>query len=334
MPIDQSDRRLDRRSLTRGIAGLGLGAALGVVPSHLAAQGATPAPAVPESESARATTLPGFAHHTTLVNGFRMHYLVGGQGEPHVLLHGAFETWWVWHAVMPALAERYTVIVPDLRGAGDSGRPVGGYDKRTMADDVSQLVDQLGFDRIDLVGHDIGLMVAYAFAAAQPERVRRLALLDAPIPGVGPWEAVASSLWHFSFVAVPDLPEALVAGQERLFLSWFYRNSAYNPSAITPADVDEYVRTYAAEGGMRTVFNYFRAFPQDIEDNRALARTPLPMPTLALGGVAGVGEATLASAQAVATDVRGGTIEECGHWIPLERPAELTARLLAFFGEG
>lgn len=322
--------RISRRGALRGIGGIGAAAAVGAVPGSVAAQGASP---VGTPAAAAATVVAGVSHHTVTVNGFRMHYVVAGQGDPIVLLHGAFETWWEWHRIIPALAERYTVIAPDLRGAGDSGRPVGGYDKRTMADDVFRLVGQLGFDRIDLVGHDIGLMVGYAYAAAHPEAVRRLALLEAPIPGVGPWEEISRSLWHFAFSAVPDLPEALVAGHERLFLSWFYRNFSYNPAAITPADVDEYVRTYAAEGGMRGVFNFFRAFPEDVEQNRAYARTKLPMPVLALGGRGSLGDLVVASAREVATDVRGGTIEQCGHWIPLERPEELTARLIDFLDE-
>lgn len=327
-----SERRvstISRRGALRGIGAAGAAAAIGAAPGRATAQGASPV----GTPVATAAEVAAVTHQTATVNGVRMHYVVAGQGDPVVLLHGAFETWWEWHRIIPALAERYTVIAPDLRGAGDSARPVGGYDKRTMAEDVFQLVSQLGFDRIDLVGHDIGLMVSYAYAAARPEAVRRLVLLDAPLPGVGLWDEIAPQLWHFAFQAVPDLPEALVAGRERLYLSWFFRNYAYNPAAITPADVDEYLRGYAAAGGMRAVFNYFRAFPEDVEQNRATARTPLPMPVLALGGVAGTGEVALASARAVAGDVRGGTIERCGHWIAAERPDELAARLLAFFGE-
>jgi pimeloyl-ACP methyl ester carboxylesterase len=330
----------DASSIAIGRRGL-VGAALGGAASALAALPLAPraaaqaaAPASPVAAADPAAIDPRFAHHTTTANGVRLHYVRGGQGEPLVLLHGYTQTWYEWRKVLPALADRFDVIAPDLRGAGDSDRPAGGYDKRTMAEDIRALLDGLGIDRIRLVGHDIGLMVAYAFAAAYPDRVGQLVLLDAPLPGVGPWDALAPQVWHFAFHAVSDLPEALTAGREREYLSWFWRAYAYDPSAIGPADADEYVRAYAAPGGMRAGFDWFRAFPQDAADNLESARTPLPMPVLALGGAAGTGEVSLQSARAVATDVSGGVIDHCGHWIAEERPDELVARLLAFFGEG
>ncbi|WP_193196829.1 alpha/beta fold hydrolase [Nostoc sp. MG11] len=162
-----------------------------------------------------------FTHHTIQVNGVRLHYVVGGKGDLVVLLHGYAQTWYEWRKIMPALAEHYTVIAPDLRGAGDSDKPLTGYDKRSLANDIYQLVKQLGFQQVYLVGHDIGLMVAYAYAAAHPDDVKRLVVIDAPIPGVEPWEEVITSpmVWHFAFHAVPNLPEALVAGRERTYLS-------------------------------------------------------------------------------------------------------------------
>jgi pimeloyl-ACP methyl ester carboxylesterase len=162
-----------------------------------------------------------FMHHTANVNNVRLHYVMGGRGEPVVLLHGFAETWYMWRHIMPELAKHYTVIVPDLRGAGDSDKPATGYDKRTLAEDVHQLVRQLGHQRLFLVGHDIGLMVAYAYAAAHPADVRRLALLDAPIPGTKVFEDMERSprVWHFAFHNVQNLPESLVAGRERIYLT-------------------------------------------------------------------------------------------------------------------
>jgi pimeloyl-ACP methyl ester carboxylesterase len=276
-----------------------------------------------------------FIHHTTNVNGIRLHYVTSGRGEPVVLLHGFASTWYMWRHVAPELAKRYTVIIPDLRGAGDSAKPVGGYDKRTMAEDIYQLVRQLGHQRIFLVGHDMGFMVAYAYATAHPEDVRRLVLLEGLLPGVGVWEEAKHKpiFWHFGFHSVPNLPEALVAGRECIYLNEFWEHGAYNPAAITEADKQEYLRSYAAPGGMRAAFEYYRAFPEDERQNRESARRKLTMPVLALGGAQAIGALVLSTAQAVATNVRGGVIERCGHWIPEERPEYLTEQLLTFFGE-
>jgi len=278
-----------------------------------------------------------FTHHTATVNNVRLHYVMGGRGEPVVLLHGFAETWYMWRHVMPELAKRYTVIVPDLRGAGDSDKPASGYDKRTLAEDIHQLVTQLGHQRIFLVGHDIGLMVAYAYAAAHPAEVRRLVLLDAPIPGTRVFEEIERSpmVWHFAFHNVRDLPEALVAGRERIYLTeGFYRALSYNPAAFTEADVDEYVRCYSAPGGMRGGFEYFRAFKEDARQNKEYFKNKLPMPVLALGGAQSLGPTMVAMANEVAANVRGGVIERCGHWVADERSEYLTEQLLAFFGEG
>lgn len=277
-----------------------------------------------------------FVHHTAVVNDVRLHYVTAGRGDPVVLLHGWPQTWYQWRRVIPALAERYTVIAPDMRGLGDSSKPATGYDKRTVADDIYKLVRQLGFERIFLVGHDWGGPVAYAYACAHPEDVRRLVILDVMIPGAGleqiPQASRRGGLWHISFHGVRDLPEALITGRERLYLSWFYR-SAYNPTAITEEDIDEYVRCYSAPGGLRAGFEYYRALWDDVEHNAENARTRLAMPVLALGGERGFGHRTLRSMQALAEDVRGGVIERCGHWIAEERPDYLIEQLLTFFGE-
>jgi pimeloyl-ACP methyl ester carboxylesterase len=277
-----------------------------------------------------------FTHHTTPVNDVRLHYVTAGQGDPVVLLHGWPETWYQWRKIIPALAERYTVIAPDMRGLGDSSKPATGYDKRTVADDIYKLVRQLGFERIFLVGHDWGGPVAYAYACAHPTDVRRLVILDVPIPGAGleqiPQASRRGGLWHISFHGVRDLPEALIAGRERTYLSWFYR-TAYNPAAISEEDIDEYVRCYSAPGGLRAGFEYYRAIWDDVDHNKENAKAKLKMPVLALGGKYSFGKRTLSSMQALAEDVRGGEIDRCGHWVSEEQPEYLVEQLLAFFGE-
>ena len=278
----------------------------------------------------------GFEHHYAHLDGVTLHFVTAGaaDAEPLVLLHGWPQTWYEWRHVMPELARRWRVIAPDLRGLGDSSRPPGGYDKRTVAADIWQLLCRLGVEKFSLVGHDWGGPTAYALAAAHPEAVRRLAILDVAIPGAG---AVGISQggkrWHHAFHGVPDLPEALVAGRERLYLAWFFRTFGHRPDAVSVADIDEYVRTYSKPGALRAGFGYYRAVEQDARDNaEIIARFKLPMPVLALGGAESWGRRleTLESMRLVATDVRGGIIAESGHWIPEEQPALLLEQLVPF----
>ena len=223
-----------------------------------------------------------FSHHTATVNGIQLHYVMGGKGDPVVLLHGWPETWYSWHHVMPALAKNHTVIVPDLRGLGDSSKPPTGYDGKTLAEDIHQLVTQLGFKTIFLVGHDIGTQVAYSYAAAHPTEVKKLVVMELTIPGFAP--AGRMPLWWATFHQTPDVPEALVEGKEMTYLSWFFHNLPFNPAAITQADINEYVSHYSAPGGMSAGFEHYRAFPQDAIQNMNYSKTKLTMPVLALGG--------------------------------------------------
>src|SRR5262245_50303992 len=219
-----------------------------------------------------------FSHHTATVNGIQLHYVIGGKGDPILLLHGWPETWYAWHRVMPALAKNYTVIVPDLRGLGDSSKPPTGYDGKTVAEDLHQLVTQLGFKSIFLAGHDIGAVIAYPYAAAHPTEVKGLAVWEAPVPGFLP--PGRPPLWWIPFHQTPDVPEALVEGKEKEYLSWFYQNLAYDPGAITQAAINEYVSKYSAPGGMRAGFEYYRALPQDAMQNQNYSKTNLTMPVL------------------------------------------------------
>jgi pimeloyl-ACP methyl ester carboxylesterase len=283
----------------------------------------------------------GVTHHFTAIGDVLIHDVTAGRGPAVVLLHGWPQTWWEWRRVIPPLAERYTVIAPDMRGLGDSSRPLAGYDKKTIADDIWRLVhDTLGHEQMFLVGHDWGGPTAYALAAAHPEAVRRLVILDVVIPGSGDDFSQGGRRWHHQFHMTPDLAEALTQGREEIYLSWFYRTFAYRPDAIGADDVKEYLRTYRQPGAMRAGFAYYRAIGQDIADNEAnIARLKLPMPVLAMGGAVsypharGRGSEPEQSLRRVALDVRGEVVDECGHFIPEETPDLLVARLLAFFGE-
>jgi pimeloyl-ACP methyl ester carboxylesterase len=277
-----------------------------------------------------------FSHHMASVNDIQLHYVTGGQGDPIVLLHGWPETWYEWRHIMPALAKNYTVIAPDLRGLGDSSKPLTGYDGKTVAEDIHQLVTQLGFKTILLVGHDIGTQVAYSYAAAHPTEVKRLVVMDLTIPGFEP--AGMMPIWWRSFHQTPDIPEALVQGKEMMYLSWFYRNLAYNPSAITQTDINEFVSHYSAPGGMHAGFEYYRAFPQDAIQNMNYSKIKLTMPVLALG--AGYiptfgGNITMPTIvygmQKLAQNVTGITVPNSGHWIPEERPHFVIKMLENFF---
>ena len=266
----------------------------------------------------------------------RLHYVTAGKGPAVVLLHGWPQTWFMWRDVIAGLAGRYRVIAPDLRGLGDSSRPIGGYDKKTMAQDVWRLThDVLGERRLFVVGHDWGGPTAFALAAQHRDAVRRLAIFDVPVPGDGT-PVMFTNRWHHALHWELDFPEALTAGREELYLGFFYRNWGARPDAVTEEAQREYLRTYRQPGAMRAGFNLYRATPQDVADNQAfLAEGKLEMPVLCWGGRHGRGRGpgALASWQRVATDVRGGVAEDCGHWIPEERPDWTVEQLLAFFAE-
>ena len=269
----------------------------------------------------------------------RLHYVTAGSGFPVVLLHGWPQSWYEWRGIIPGLAERYRVIAPDLRGLGDSSRPAEGYDKKTVAGDIWRLVhDVLGISAFYLVGHDWGGPTAYAVAAAHPEAVRRLAVLDVTIPGDGSANiSQGGRRWHHAFHQTMDLPEALVAGREDIYFGWFYRNYGARPDALSEADIAEYLRVYRQPGALRAGFSYYRAIPTDMADNAATAAGfKLPMPVLALGGDRswGRGMEVVESLRRMALDVRGGVVENCGHWMPEEQPSEVLRQLLGFFGEG
>jgi pimeloyl-ACP methyl ester carboxylesterase len=283
-----------------------------------------------------------FSHHTASVNGIQMHYVIGGQGDPVVLLHGWPQTWYAWRHVMPALARNYTVIAPDLRGLGDSSKPITGYDGNTTAEDIYQLVSQLGLgQKIYLVGHDVGAQTAYSYAAIHPNNVSKLVIMDYVFPGFYPPSLEGVCCWWFSFHQTRDVPELLTAGKEREYLSWHYRGLAYNQEAITEADIDKYVSSYSASGGMRAGFEYYRAFPVNAEQNKVLSETKLQIPVLALGGdiypaLGGdaPGNFALDSTQGLAENVKGVIVPLSGHYIPEERPDFLVEKLAEFFGEG
>ena len=265
------------------------------------------------------------------VNGVRLNYLTSGQGDPVVLLHGYAETSHMWLPLMPSLAKTRTVIAPDLRGAGQSSAPADGYTKAAMAQDIYALVRSLGYERIRIVGHDIGLMVAYAHAAQHPGDVQSIVLMDAFLPGVGNWRDVwlMRDLWHFHFYG--ETPLALVAGRERIYLEHFWNDFAADRTRSVPeSDRQFYAAAYAQPGHMRAGFEYFRAFEQDAQDFAQFAKTPLQMPMLVLTGEKASGEFLIQQGQLVATNVEGVVIRNSGHWLMEEAPDQVIPKLVEF----
>jgi pimeloyl-ACP methyl ester carboxylesterase len=269
-------------------------------------------------------------------NGATIHVRFGGQGPAVVLLHGYGETGDMWAPMAADLACNYTVVVPDLRGLGLSSKPASGFDKKTQAGDVAGVLDALKIERADLVTHDIGNMVGFAFAAQHPQRVGRFALIDAPVPGVGPWEEILKNplLWHFRFGG-PDM-ERLVAGRERIYLDRFWNEFSATPARFSETSREHYAKLYALPGAMHSGFAQFAAFDQDAIDNRAYlaAGGKLAMPVLAIGGEKSFGTAMAAVMRAAATDVTEGIIPDSGHWIMEENPTATVTMVRAFLDGG
>lgn len=276
-------------------------------------------------------------HQTLQLGRVALHVASVGSGDPVVLLHGWPQTWHEWRKVAPLLAGRYRLVMPDLPGLGDSGRPDGGYDKKTLALDLREMCERMELGRFHLVGHDWGGPTAFALACAAPDVVRTLTVLDVTIPGVGPDVSQGGKRWHHAFHVTPELPEALVQGREREYLGWFFGEFSWRPGAIEPAAIDEYVRCYSQPGGLRAGFAYYRSIAVDKADNQAILESGfrLPMPVLALGGARaearGRGDEPLESLRLLASDVRGGAVPDCGHFIAEEQPEWLAERLLEFF---
>ena len=282
-----------------------------------------------------ASTAPaGFAERSAEVNGVRLHYFIGGKGSPVVLLHGYTQTSHMWLPIMPSLARRHTVIVPDLRGAGGSAKPKSGYDKKSMAVDIHELTSSLGFNHVRIVGHDIGLMVAYAYAAQFPQATERVVLMDAFLPGIGNWKDVwlMRDLWHFHFYG--DVPLALVKGRERTYFEHFWNDFAADPKHSVPeADRRIYAKAYAQPGGMRAGFEYFKAFLQDAIDFEQFSKNKLSMPVLVLTGERASGNFLIEQARLVAMNVEGMVIQGSGHWLVEEAPSQVIPQIVAFIDE-
>jgi pimeloyl-ACP methyl ester carboxylesterase len=265
------------------------------------------------------------------VNGVKLHYLIAGKGDAILLLHGYAETSHMWLPLIAKLAGNHTVIAPDLRGFGQSAAPPDGYTKKAMAQDIHALMVKLGYSKVRVVGHDIGLMVAYAYAAQYPTEVDRIVLMDAFLPGVGDWTHVwlLRDLWHFHFYG--KTPLALVTGRERIYLEHFWNDFAADPKkSLSEADRKFYASEYARPGHMAAGMEVFRAFEKDADDFGGFAKTPLTMPMLVLSGEKAGGNFLIEQGRLVAGNVEGVIVKGSGHWLMEEAPDQVIAKLVEF----
>lgn len=284
----------------------------------------------------------GFAHHFASVNGLRFHYVDGGASHADapviVLLAGFPESSYAWRKVMPLLGQQYRVLAIDLPGQGDSDRPLDGYDTQTVAQRTHSLLAHLGIRRYHLAAHDVGAWVAFPYAHLFADEIQALVLMDAGIPGVTLPDALPSAsdrawkTWHFSFHAVPDLPEILLAGRERAYLEWFFWSKTADPTCYGEAEIAEYLRIFTAPGGMRAGLSFYRSAALSAQQNAALAAVrPLPMPVLGLSADQGSIADMSAALRPFASHVSGATLAHCGHFQPEEQPAAVAEALQRFF---
>ena len=265
-------------------------------------------------------------------NGATIYVRAGGKGPAVVLLHGFGGTGDMWAPLAKVLIRDHTVIVPDLRGMGYSSYPDAGYDKKTQATDIATVLDKLNVQQTALVTHDIGNMVGYALAAQYPDRISKWVVIDAPLPGIGPWDEILKSpmLWHFNFRG-PDM-DRLVKGRERIYLDRFWNELSADPKAIDEATRRHYAKIYARPGAMHAAFEQFATFnTKDVVDNKAfLEKGKLTMPILALGGEKSFGDQQAAIMREVGSNVEGGIVKNSGHWIMEEQPDQTVALIRAF----
>jgi pimeloyl-ACP methyl ester carboxylesterase len=273
----------------------------------------------------------GFVSKTAEIDGVKLHYATGGHGPAVILLHGYAETSRMWTPILPVLGEKFTVIAPDLPGIGDSGIPSTGLDMKAAAIRIHGLARSLGVEKARVVGHDIGLMVAYAYAAQFPAEVEKLVVMDAFLPGVEGGDAVYNNpgLWHFRFHG--ETPEALVRGRERVYFDYYWNEFAADKTrSLSEADRKAYTEAYSRPGRMKAGWAYFASFPQTAKDFAQLSQTKLTMPVLSIGGEKSLGDVLGQQMKLVATDVTVVVLKDTGHWILEENPKGTTDALVKF----
>ena len=276
-------------------------------------------------------TRSGFVSRSAEIDGANIHYTIGGSGPAVILLHGFAETSRMWTPILPTLAAKFTVIAPDLPGIGDSSIPTGSIDMERAAIQIHDLAGSIGIKKACIVGHDIGLMVAYAYAALFPSETEKLVVMDAFLPGVPGWEPIYNSpnYWHFRFNG--PTAEALVKGREKIYFAYFWDGLAANKNRSIPkADRKAYITAYSRPGRMRASWDYFASWPQTAKDFAEMSQTKLTMPVLSIGGDKSLGQALAAQMKLVANNVAVVIVKDSGHWILEEQPKQTTGALVKF----
>ncbi|WP_316849478.1 alpha/beta fold hydrolase [Pedobacter agri] len=281
-------------------------------------------------------SLPNFANDYAEVNGTKLHYVEGGKGEPLILIPGYPETWWAYHKVMPILAEKYFVIVVEMRGMGSSDKPAEGYEKKNMAKDIFELVKQLGYEKVHIGGHDIGAHVAFSFAANFPESTSKLIMLDTPHPDAGMYQLPMLPMlgatylypWWLAFNQLKELPEQLLEGRMNMVIEWLFKNLLVDQNSMSDFDKEVYEFAYNSKDAIRSSNAWYQAFPQDIEDSKSYKK--LDMPVLGIGG-SGYSMLEMSLSNAT-TDLQLKKVEDCGHFILAEKPNETAKCIIDFLG--
>lgn len=322
-------------SKPRGLALLAVAAAVGL--TSVVITGPVSAASPTSAHSVKEQLPAGFSEHKVQAGSVGIDYVIGGHGPTLVLIHGYPQTWYEWRHIMPALAKHYTVIAPSLPGAGRSDAPASGYDKKTMAAELHALLVRLGREKdLRIVGHDIGTMVAYSYAAAHPADVRKLVLSEAPIPDSSIYSfpsltANGPGAWHFGFFALTNgLPEDLITGRERLWTRKFIENLEVKRGAVTPDDVSVFAGYLRDKAHLKASFAWFRTLPQDMVDNAVYRKHKLTMPVLAIGASGSLGSFVPDQVKRYAKKVTGVVVPNSGHWLYEEQPTKMTHILLDF----
>lgn len=327
---------IDRRQAIALGAGTAALAAAGGITSAASAAGNSGGAGLPSNQEL-ANSLSGFRSRFARVNGIRLHYVIGGQGEPLFLLHGWPQTWWEFRKVMPALADRYRVVAVDLRGVGGSDKPLSGYDKKNIARDIFELAQHLGFDEINIAGHDIGAMVGFSFAVNHPEATRKIAMLDVihpteifyESPLLQPPGTPGYNLWFHGFNQIQGLPEQLVTGRARFLVDWVFDTFLVNDAAIGPLDRAIFAAEYNYPAAIRGGNGWYQAWHQDIVDQQSYDKVTAPILGLVHDLFLGLMSLVLPTQ---GTDVRIELVEDTGHYFIDEQPAVVVQELTSFFG--